>query len=100
MAENVLKIPLAELATVRVVCLSQNCNGAVEMPSARLTALVGGPIHCPSCNQPFAIPNLANIGGLRALGMAMQNLGGPGAIGGAAQPTYRVEFVIPGPDNE
>ena len=109
MAENILRIPLSELVTFRLVCLSANCGGVVEFPCHRLTALAGGLVLCPSCNTPFAIPNIAGggVGGLQGLGMALQNLGGAGAVAAAGagaggpgvQPAFRAEFVIPAPGN-
>lgn len=112
MAERTLRIPLAELATVRLVCLRQDCGGVSEFPSHRLSGLAGGAILCPSCNHPLAIPTFpgSQMSALRVLGTALNTLGLPplvaapavggaavGAVGGPAQPTYRIEFVIPNP---
>jgi hypothetical protein len=108
MAEQNLAIPVSELKTIRLVCLRAGCGGSVEFPSNRLTGLVGGHRLCPSCNLPFNISNIAGggVGGLHGLGLALQNLGGPGAVaaagagpGGPGVPAeFRVEFVIPAPE--
>jgi hypothetical protein len=92
MAEKIIKIPLEELITVRLVCGQDNCGGAVELPISRLEALTGAAL-CPSCNRAFAVKKIGGeqgIGGLKALGLAVSNLTGDKG--------FRVEFLIHAPD--
>ncbi len=87
-AEKVLRIPLEELETVRIACRNENCGGTVEIPVVRLDALVAA-VLCPSCGHPFAVKQIGQLGGLRALGMALKNLVG--------NETFGAEFVIVDP---
>jgi hypothetical protein len=91
-AEKILKIPLSELATIRLICKRQNCGGVAEIPVSRLVALVGQ-VTCPSCNQAFSVPVIGGpggLGGLKALGKSLENL--------APTADMMVEFVVPAPD--
>jgi len=85
MPENILKIPLRELETIRLVCQRENCGGVAEIPARRLEALVGQ-VQCPSCSQPFSIKHVGNISGLKALGMAVKNL--------TDENDFSVEFLL------
>jgi hypothetical protein len=87
-AEKTIKIPCDELQTIRFVCRRQNCGGVVEFPTNRLGAIVGQLV-CPSCNQAFQMSAVGGVGGLRALGLALENVVGKN--------DFRAEFVIPSP---
>lgn len=86
--EKSIKIELAELAIIRLVCNRTDCGGVAEMPVARLSGLTGQ-VLCPSCNQAFPVKSIGSIGGLKALGVSLANLIG--------DPSFSVEFAVPDP---
>ena len=93
-AEKILKIPLSELATIRLVCKRQNCGGVAEIPVSRLRNSPSlDKWTCPSCNQAFSVPVIGGpggLGGLNALGKSLNNL--------ARTADMTVEFVVPAPE--
>lgn len=86
--ESILRVPLAALNTVRLVCDRTDCGGVVEMPTDRLDALTGA-VSCPSCGHALTPRAIGSIGGLKALGMTLKSLAG--------ETGFSVEFVLPTP---
>jgi hypothetical protein len=89
--EKILRVPLAELQTIRLVCKRENCGGVAEMPTTRLEALVGE-VLCPSCGKPMAPKSVGAVAGFKALGMSLRNI--------EDQASFAVEFVIRIPGDE
>jgi hypothetical protein len=56
MTESILKISLSDLATVRICCLAPNCNGVIEVPIDRLTAMGKSSTTCPGCRKLLIAP--------------------------------------------
>lgn len=88
MAEKIIKIPVSELSSVRLICQHKDCGGVAEIPSRRLEALTGENIPCPSCGRAFKLNKVADVGGLKALGMMLTALNSSES---------RLEFVISNP---
>lgn len=84
--EKTLKIPLAELKTVGLVCNRADCGGVAEMPTDRLDGLTGG-VMCPSCGHPLTPKSIGSLGGSKALGLVLKSLAGESG--------FSVEFVLP-----
>ncbi|REJ67220.1 MAG: hypothetical protein DWQ31_12065 [Planctomycetota bacterium] len=48
MIENTMRIPVADLATIRLKCKSDNCGSAAEVPIIRLDQAT---LRCPVCGS-------------------------------------------------
>lgn len=86
MAEAILRIPLTELQTIRLVCKRDNCGGVAEIPTMRLDAIVGQ-VRCPSCGQTFNAKQVGSMNALKGLGLVIKSL--------ATEEGFAVEFVVP-----
>jgi len=89
MVEKIIKIPLAELRTVRFACQRHNCGGVAEVAVERLGALPGA-VLCPSCNTAFKFKQVGAVDGLKALGMVLASM--------SNEDDVSVEFLIHDPD--
>lgn len=49
MSENLLKILAAELTTLRITCLNEECGTVIEMPIDRIREESSKEIVCPLC---------------------------------------------------
>lgn len=84
MSETVLKILIAELALVRIICRHNGCNGVVEVPMDRLEDAFRHH-QCPVCQKE--IYGTADTY-LEDLGRAIQRIN-------KFRKSFDVEFVIP-----
>jgi hypothetical protein len=68
MSKRILKLPLSELKTVRVLCKGKkrgetDCGAVIEMPLARLASIAKNPPTlnaCPFCGTPFHLGETDN----------------------------------------
>ena len=85
-----LEISVSEITTVRVTCLLGNpgevCGGVIYIPVRRLKTYDMS-LHCPVCGHLLPIESIADIRGLKALGLVLESLG-------TAQ-NCRLDFVLP-----
>jgi hypothetical protein len=88
--EHLLKIPLEDLKTVRVICRNAVCGAIVEVPVTKLEAMFKAG-ECPVCRRQFIATGAT--GNLVDLGKVLDGLAENKALG--------IEFVIatkPHPD--
>jgi hypothetical protein len=50
MSEHILRIPIEELAILRLICSNPNCGDATELTIDKLDRQHNGEVHCPSCD--------------------------------------------------
>jgi coenzyme F420-reducing hydrogenase delta subunit len=72
-SEQVIRVPLTELATLRVRCLNPQCGGLVEATVERFAQVFAQGYRCPVCGVRFGA-NQADPDHLRALVKAMEEL--------------------------
>lgn len=87
MSETVLKILIAELNLVRIVCQHPNCGAVVEVPVEKL-ADTFKQHQCPVCKTPFYGPVDDHLGDLAKAIAALAK----------HKKLFNVEFVIPAKD--
>ena len=84
MSEEILRVMLSELGTVRVVCKS--CQAVTEIAADRLPAIFDAK-RCPCCHTDF---DISNRNGFKELAAAL-------ALLASMESRVGIEFVIPQP---
>jgi len=86
--KQVLEIPLAELATVRLSCKQEGCNGTIQ---ASLTSLEEKSLLCPVCKTEFR--RVLGSEGLNQLVAGFRNLQ-------HANVPFKLDFIVTNSEKE
>ena len=94
MGKKIMRLPLAELKTIRITCVNETCGAVVELSLEQLGSH-RYPKQCPLCSNSFGVfpPGASTAkNGFEPFAIAITNLL-------SSQNNFKIEFAIPSDDS-